>query len=64
MAKNRSGTTFTKEQLQTLGCVGKDMPQNQNQICPTFPILNSKVFKLEVSQYFNCKVDFSVLKLI
>lgn len=40
--------TLTQEQLQTLGCVGKDMPQVAQAPPPTYPPLMSKPVTLEV----------------
>lgn len=40
--------SLTQEQLQTLGCVGKDMPQVAQAPPPTYPPLMSKPVTLEV----------------
>lgn len=65
MAGRGRGKTgsFTQEQLQSLGCVGKDMPQVQTAPPPTYPPLMTKPVTLEVRiktilvskslQYFN-----------
>lgn len=51
MAGRGRGKTgsLTQEQLQTLGCTGKDMPQVQTAPPPTYPPLMSKPVTLEVS---------------
>lgn len=51
MAGRGRGKTgsLTQEQLQTLGCTGKDMPQVQTAPPPTYPPLMSKPVALEVN---------------
>lgn len=51
MAGRGRGKTgsLTQEQLQTLGCIGKDVPQVQTAPPPTFPPLMSKPVKIEVN---------------
>ncbi|XP_065358983.1 DNA-directed RNA polymerase III subunit RPC7 [Calliphora vicina] len=51
MAGRGRGKTgsLTQEQLQTLGCVGKDMPQVQTAPPPTYPPLMSKPVTLETT---------------
>lgn len=50
--RGRGGKTgsLTAEQMQALGCVGKDMPQVQSAPPPTFPPVLNKPITLEVSQ--------------
>lgn len=46
--RGRATSSFTQEQLQTLGCVGKDMPNVALAPPPLFPTLLSKPVTLEV----------------
>ncbi|XP_030385302.1 DNA-directed RNA polymerase III subunit RPC7 [Scaptodrosophila lebanonensis] len=45
--------TLTAEQLQALGCVGKDMPQVQTAPPPTFPPVLNKPIALETTAVQN-----------
>lgn len=49
--RGRGGKTgsLTAEQMQALGCMGKDMPQVQTAPPPTFPALLNKPICLEVN---------------
>lgn len=48
--RGRGGKTgsLTADQMQALGCVGKDMPQVQSAPPPTFPPVLNKPITLEV----------------
>lgn len=46
--RGRATSSFTQEQLQSLGCVGKDMPNVALAPPPLFPTLLSKPVTLEV----------------
>lgn len=50
--RGRGGKTgsLTAEQMQALGCVGKDMPQVQSAPPPTFPPVLNKPITVEVSK--------------
>ncbi|XP_061392532.1 DNA-directed RNA polymerase III subunit RPC7-like [Musca vetustissima] len=48
--------TLTQEQLQTLGCVGKDMPQVAQAPPPTYPPLMSKPVTLETTASQNYQI--------
>ncbi|XP_075160869.1 RNA polymerase III subunit G [Haematobia irritans] len=48
--------SLTQEQLQTLGCVGKDMPQVAQAPPPTFPPLMSKPVSLETTASQNYQI--------
>ncbi|XP_011180799.2 DNA-directed RNA polymerase III subunit RPC7-like [Zeugodacus cucurbitae] len=58
MAGRGRGKTgsLTQEQLQTLGCIGKDIPQVQTAPPPTFPPLMSKPVKLETTAAQNYQI--------
>jgi DNA-directed RNA polymerase III subunit RPC7 len=66
----RSTSTLTQEQLQALGCVGKDMPNGTTGPPALFPTLPSKPVALEVStsiktspvefNFKNLSISFSV----
>lgn len=55
--RGRGGKTgsLTAEQMQALGCVGKDMPQVQSAPPPTFPPVLNKPITLEVRRLFSVK---------
>ncbi|XP_054735092.1 DNA-directed RNA polymerase III subunit RPC7-like [Anastrepha obliqua] len=58
MAGRGRGKTgsLTQEQLQTLGCIGKDIPQVQTAPPPTFPPLMTKPVKLETTAAQNYQI--------
>uniref|UniRef100_T1GG79 DNA-directed RNA polymerase III subunit n=1 Tax=Megaselia scalaris TaxID=36166 RepID=T1GG79_MEGSC len=51
------GTSLTHEQLQALGCLGKDMPAVTSVVPPTFPPLLSKPVQKEIT----ATQDFKIL---
>lgn len=50
-ARGRQTGSLTNEQLQALGCVGKDIPPVPTAPPPTFPPLMSKPVNLEVNYF-------------
>ncbi|KAL5281405.1 POLR3GL family protein [Megaselia abdita] len=53
----RGTTSLTHEQLQALGCIGKDMPAVTSVVPPTFPPLLTKPVKKEIT----ATQDFKIL---
>lgn len=51
------GTSLTHEQLQALGCLGKDMPAVTSVVPPTFPPLLTKPVRKEIT----ATQDFKIL---
>lgn len=62
MAGRGRGKTgsLTQEQLQSLGCVGKDMPQVQTAPPPTYPPLMSKPITIEVVKLVHREPRFNL----
>ncbi|XP_055912677.1 DNA-directed RNA polymerase III subunit RPC7-like isoform X2 [Eupeodes corollae] len=56
--RGRGGKTssLTQEQLQAMGCIGKDMPQVQLAPPPTFPPLMSKPVTMETTASQNYQI--------
>lgn len=64
--RGRGGKTgsLTAEQMQALGCVGKDMPQVQSAPPPTFPPVLNKPITLEVRRLFSVKTLLLTIDLL